>query len=135
MLEFGRIFGTPTVSAYTWGIAKQKIGANIPAATKEADIKKKLDQYKDYVVGDLPAANVVATQAKLKPQSISIVICYGTADGSKATEIPIPSREEKNHKPWRAATAKTIAAKDAEAIEENNKLSPVASFEFVTVTP
>ena len=67
---------------------------------------------------------------------MKIVVCYGTADGSKATKVPIPFGEQKTHKPLTVANdnARKITALDAEAEEEKYKSTPVTSFEFVTVT-
>jgi hypothetical protein len=47
--------------------------------------------------------------------------------------VPIPFREEKDHKPWTAAAPKNLKALEAAAAEKAYE-APVTPFEKVTVT-
>ena len=107
------------------------------------EVKKALDPFSEYALGMLPATEVVANvtnppKAKSKDYEVKFVVCCGTEDGSRATDIPIPWEETKDRKPWKGAKPVRMTPRNAEALAKQNEAgggSRMDRFELVTVTP
>jgi hypothetical protein len=134
MVAFAKIFGAENRLGIDVVDGPKPLHHQIAHGMTEADIRKPLNLRR---VLDRGAAGC-------ERAGISLHVAYESPDQARRplrlrrrqriVENSHPLRRDRKRKQWKDARKKMISAKDAESAEREYQPSPVATFEFVTIT-